>query len=29
MPDTAESSDPAAGRFVLDRPHHPITVIWE
>jgi protein-L-isoaspartate(D-aspartate) O-methyltransferase len=29
LPDTPEDSDPAAGRFVLDRPHHPITVIWE
>jgi protein-L-isoaspartate(D-aspartate) O-methyltransferase len=28
LPDTAESADPTTGRFVLDRPHHPITVIW-
>jgi protein-L-isoaspartate(D-aspartate) O-methyltransferase len=29
MPDHAETADPSAGRFMLDRPHHPITVIWE
>ncbi|MEU9074399.1 methyltransferase, FxLD system [Kitasatospora sp. NPDC048538] len=29
LPDTPATTDPAAGRFVLDRPHHPITVIWE
>ncbi|MBI3685786.1 MAG: methyltransferase, FxLD system [Actinobacteria bacterium] len=29
IPDTPTTNDPAAGRFVLDRPHHPITVIWE
>ncbi|GHF76986.1 O-methyltransferase [Kitasatospora xanthocidica] len=29
LPDTPATPDPAAGRFVLDRPHHPITVIWE
>ncbi|MFF2075427.1 methyltransferase, FxLD system [Kitasatospora sp. NPDC058162] len=30
LPDAAGApADPAAGRFVLDRPHHPITVIWE
>ncbi|MFE4519298.1 methyltransferase, FxLD system [Kitasatospora sp. NPDC056783] len=29
LPDTPATADPAAGRFVLDRPHHPITVIWE
>lgn len=27
--DTPTTADPAAGRFVLARPHHPITVIWE
>ncbi|WP_395297211.1 methyltransferase, FxLD system [Kitasatospora hibisci] len=29
LPDTPATTDPAAGRFVLDRPNHPITVIWE
>jgi protein-L-isoaspartate(D-aspartate) O-methyltransferase len=29
LPDTPPESDPAAGRFVLDRPTHPITVVWE
>ncbi|WP_224284738.1 methyltransferase, FxLD system [Streptomyces sp. LS1784] len=29
LPDTPTIADPAAGRFVLDRPNHPITVIWE
>jgi protein-L-isoaspartate(D-aspartate) O-methyltransferase len=29
LPDTPATADPAAGRFVLDRPHHPITVTWE
>ncbi|MFE4357478.1 methyltransferase, FxLD system [Kitasatospora sp. NPDC056800] len=29
LPDTPATADPVAGRFVLDRPHHPITVIWE
>ncbi|HZM80508.1 MAG TPA: methyltransferase, FxLD system [Candidatus Limnocylindrales bacterium] len=29
MPDYAETADASVGRFVLDRPHHPITVIWE
>lgn len=24
----SDTSDPAAGRFFLDRPHHPITVTW-
>lgn len=23
------ASDPSTGRFTLDRPHHPLTVIWE
>ncbi|MFI0912513.1 methyltransferase, FxLD system [Streptomyces abikoensis] len=27
--DTPKAPEPAAGRFVLDRPNHPITVIWE
>jgi len=27
--DTPPTADPAAGRFVLDRPHHLITVTWE
>lgn len=26
--DHQDSSDPGQGRFFLDRPHHPITVIW-
>ena len=26
---TRPAADPAAGRFVLPRPHHPITVTWE
>jgi protein-L-isoaspartate(D-aspartate) O-methyltransferase len=29
IPDAPATAEPAAGRFVLDRPHHPITVIWE
>jgi protein-L-isoaspartate(D-aspartate) O-methyltransferase len=29
MPDKPAVPDPVAGRFVLDRPRHPITVIWE
>ncbi|MFE4976089.1 methyltransferase, FxLD system [Kitasatospora sp. NPDC056651] len=29
LPDTPATADPAAGRFVLSRPHHPITVTWE
>jgi protein-L-isoaspartate(D-aspartate) O-methyltransferase len=29
LPDTPAAADPAAGRFVLERPHHPITVSWE
>ncbi|MEV7600943.1 methyltransferase, FxLD system [Kitasatospora sp. NPDC089797] len=29
LPDAPAVADPAAGRFVLDRPDHPITVIWE
>ncbi|GLW74709.1 O-methyltransferase [Kitasatospora phosalacinea] len=29
LPDTPATTDPAAGRFVLDRPNHPITVTWE
>ncbi|WP_329423595.1 methyltransferase, FxLD system [Streptosporangium sp. NBC_01495] len=29
IPDSPVTADPAAGRFVLERPHHPITVIWE
>ncbi|MFJ1756468.1 methyltransferase, FxLD system [Kitasatospora sp. NPDC088134] len=29
LPDTPPAADPAAGRFVLERPHHPITVTWE
>ncbi|MEU4300297.1 methyltransferase, FxLD system [Kitasatospora aureofaciens] len=29
LPDAPAVADPAAGRFVLNRPHHPITVIWE
>ncbi|MCW2948945.1 MAG: L-isoaspartate O-methyltransferase [Actinoallomurus sp.] len=29
IPDAPATLDSAAGRFVLDRPHHPITVIWE
>jgi protein-L-isoaspartate(D-aspartate) O-methyltransferase len=27
--DRADRSDPGQGRFFLDRPHHPITVIWQ
>ncbi|MDX3187777.1 methyltransferase, FxLD system [Streptomyces sp. MN03-5084-2B] len=27
--DRTDGSDPACGRFFLDRPHHPITVIWQ
>jgi protein-L-isoaspartate(D-aspartate) O-methyltransferase len=27
--DIPEGTDPAADRYVLDRPRHPITVIWE
>ncbi|MFJ9458538.1 methyltransferase, FxLD system [Kitasatospora sp. NPDC101447] len=29
LPDTPGAADPAAGRFVLERPNHPITVTWE
>ncbi|MER7579578.1 methyltransferase, FxLD system [Kitasatospora sp. NPDC097691] len=29
LPDTPATADPAAGRFVLERPDRPITVIWE
>jgi protein-L-isoaspartate(D-aspartate) O-methyltransferase len=29
LPNTPATADPAAGRFVLPRPNHPITVIWE
>lgn len=29
MPAAPVAPDPSTGRFVLDRPHHPITVIWE
>ncbi|MBO2460351.1 methyltransferase, FxLD system [Actinomadura violacea] len=29
LEDAPALADPAAGRFVLDRPHHPITIIWE
>ncbi|MEU4832333.1 methyltransferase, FxLD system [Streptosporangium sp. NPDC023615] len=29
LPDSPATADPAVGRFVLERPRHPITVIWE
>ncbi|MFD7414176.1 hypothetical protein [Kitasatospora purpeofusca] len=29
LPDTPAVPDRAAGRFVLERPKHPITVSWE
>jgi protein-L-isoaspartate(D-aspartate) O-methyltransferase len=29
LPDTPPPANPDAGRFVLPRPHHPITVTWE
>jgi protein-L-isoaspartate(D-aspartate) O-methyltransferase len=29
MPDAPATANPGTGRFVLHRPHHPITVIWE
>lgn len=29
IPDAPVSADPTAGRFVLDRPRHPVTVVWE
>ncbi len=29
LQDTTAPADPAAGRFVLDRPQHPITITWE
>lgn len=29
LPEVPVVSDPEAGRYVLDRPHHPVTVIWE
>ena len=29
LPDSPAAADPAAGRFVLARPNHPITVTWE
>ncbi len=29
IPDTPPEADPAAGRFVLDRPTHPIAILWE
>ncbi|MEV4824544.1 methyltransferase, FxLD system [Micromonospora sp. NPDC049274] len=28
IPDAPVEADPSAGRFVLVRPHHPITVTW-
>lgn len=28
IPDAPAIADPAAGRFVLHRLHHPITVTW-
>jgi protein-L-isoaspartate(D-aspartate) O-methyltransferase len=29
IPDTPAKPDPAQGRFVMSRPHHPITVTWQ
>lgn len=29
IPDRCPAADPDQGRFVLHRPHHPITVTWE
>jgi len=29
IPDIPEGTDPATGRYVLDRPRRPITVIWK
>ena len=29
IPDRQVAGDPGAGRFVLDRPHHPVAVSWE
>ncbi|MFD7735204.1 methyltransferase, FxLD system [Kitasatospora phosalacinea] len=29
LPDTPPTADPAAGRFVLHRPNHPITITWQ
>lgn len=29
IPDAPAEADPSAGRFVLPRPHHPLTVIWQ
>ncbi|MFC7482939.1 hypothetical protein ACFQX7_27170 [Luedemannella flava] len=29
IPDSDATHDPASGRFVLERPHHPIAVVWE
>lgn len=29
LEDAPAPADPAVGRFVLDRPHHPITITWE
>ena len=29
LPDAPATAHPVAGRFVLHRPRHPITVIWE
>jgi protein-L-isoaspartate(D-aspartate) O-methyltransferase len=29
IPDAPPAADPDAGRFVLRRPHHPVTVTWE
>jgi protein-L-isoaspartate(D-aspartate) O-methyltransferase len=29
IPATPAAADPAAGQFVLHRPDHPVTVIWE
>ncbi|MEU3563809.1 methyltransferase, FxLD system [Kitasatospora sp. NPDC006786] len=29
LPDTLGTAAPAAGRFVLERPNHPITITWE
>ncbi|MFC9328878.1 methyltransferase, FxLD system [Kitasatospora sp. NPDC057015] len=29
LPDAPATADPAAGIFVLKRPNHPITIIWE
>ncbi|MFE2345592.1 methyltransferase, FxLD system [Kitasatospora cineracea] len=29
LPDAPPAADPAAGRFVLERANHPITITWE